>query len=116
MASMVTISDNKLVRMIGPDTPLRLKDAVAIAFPAGGMTVAGLRKEILRGRLQAEKIANKVFVTLAGIERMRELCRMVTAPSDKPAEISHDRKRLGQPSSAEILRDRLQLVGKKDAA
>lgn len=28
-----------------PDTPLRLRDAVRLAFPNGGMTVAGLRRE-----------------------------------------------------------------------
>ena len=30
---------------ITPNTPLRLADAVKIAFPMGGMTVAGLRRE-----------------------------------------------------------------------
>jgi hypothetical protein len=38
---------------ISEDAPLRLKDAVKIAFPAGGMTVSGLRGEINRGRLEA---------------------------------------------------------------
>ena len=38
--------------IIGPDTPLRLEDAVRRAFPAGGITVAGLRKEAARGRLK----------------------------------------------------------------
>ena len=28
------------------DTPLRLRDAVKIAFPFGGMTVSGLRREV----------------------------------------------------------------------
>jgi hypothetical protein len=57
------------------DTPLRLADAVKIAFPLGGMTVAGLRRERDRNRLVIEKIAGKEFTTLAHIERMRELCR-----------------------------------------
>src|SRR5450631_3180137 len=57
------------------DTPLRLADAVKIAFPMGGMTVAGLRRERDRKRLIIEKIAGKEFTTLAHIERMRELCR-----------------------------------------
>ena len=30
---------------IDPDTPLRLKTAVEVAFPLGGMTVSGLRRE-----------------------------------------------------------------------
>jgi hypothetical protein len=58
-----------------PDTPLRLSDAVRIAFPLGGMTVSGLRSEAARGRLVIEKIANKQFVTLRAIEMMWELCR-----------------------------------------
>jgi hypothetical protein len=57
------------------DTPLRLADAVGLAFPAGGMSVSGLRREARRGRLVIETIANKQFVTLRAIERMRGLCR-----------------------------------------
>ena len=41
------------------DTPLRLRDAVKIAFPLGGMTVSGLRREIKRERLTVEIIAGK---------------------------------------------------------
>jgi hypothetical protein len=63
------------VSLIGPDTPLRLEDAVRIAFPAGGMTLSGLRKEVARGTLQVELIAGKHFTTLDDIKRMRELCR-----------------------------------------
>src|SRR6185436_15170530 len=57
---------------ITPHTPLRLADAVKIAFPMGGMTVAGLRRERDRNRLVIEKIAGKDFTTLAHIERMRQ--------------------------------------------
>jgi hypothetical protein len=60
---------------IGPNTPLLLKDAVSIAFPAGGMTVSGLRKERDRGRLCVEKIAGREFTTLGNIEQMRKQCR-----------------------------------------
>src|SRR6516164_7905259 len=60
---------------IGPDTPLRLKKAAEIAFPAGGMTASGLRQEAKRGRLVIERIANKDFTTLRHIEEMREQCR-----------------------------------------
>lgn len=56
--------------------PMRLADAVARAFPYGGMTEAGLRCEMKRGRLEYELIAGKHFVTLAGINKMRELCRV----------------------------------------
>ena len=83
---------------ITPNTPLRLADAVKIAFPMGGMTVAGLRRERDRDRLVIEKIAGKEFTTLAHIERMRELCRerskgarlQLKAPRrDKSGKITH---------------------------
>jgi len=64
---------------IPDDAPLRLKDAVKIAFPAGGMTVSGLRREHANGRLEIESIAGKQFVTLRAIREMRERCR-VAAP------------------------------------
>src|SRR5947207_5267283 len=60
---------------VGPDTPLRLSEALKLAFPNGGMTVSGLRRERDRGRLAVERIAGKEFTTLADIERMRALCR-----------------------------------------
>lgn len=61
---------------ISRDAPLKLDVALKLAFPAGGITVKGLRKEIERGRLEVELIANKHFTTLAAIERMRELCKV----------------------------------------
>jgi hypothetical protein len=72
---------------IGPDTPLRLREAAAIAFPvdAAGkptMTAAGLRREAQRGRLVIERIAGKDFVTLAAIEQMRKLCRVQAKAPD----------------------------------
>src|SRR3954454_7997587 len=56
---------------VGPNVPLRLADAVKIAFPMGGMTVSGLRKEIRRNRLTVEVMAGKQFTTLAAIEERR---------------------------------------------
>jgi hypothetical protein len=65
-----------LMSKYAPDTPLRLDVAVREAFPAGGMTVSGLRKEIAKGHLEVELIAGKQFTTLLAIARMRELCRV----------------------------------------
>jgi hypothetical protein len=62
---------------ITPDTPLRLGVAAAIAFPDGSMTASGLRREGARGRLVVERIAGKDYTTLAHIERMRNLCRLL---------------------------------------
>ncbi len=58
------------------DAPLRLADAIEIAFPRGGITVSGLRKEAAKGRLIIERIAGKDFVTLAAINAMRAECRI----------------------------------------
>lgn len=72
-----------------PDTPLWLHVAVKEAFPAGGMTVSGLREEIAKGRLEVEVIAGKHFVTLTAIARMRELCRApkkIPAPTLRPEQ------------------------------
>lgn len=68
--------------MTTPDrnAPLRLQDAIATAFPLGGMTVSGLRREAARGRLAIERIAGKDFTTLQAIDEMRELCRVPAAP------------------------------------
>jgi hypothetical protein len=70
---------------IGPDAPLRLYVAARIAYPDGSMTASGLRREIRSGRLECERTAGKQYVTLAGIERMREKCRV---EPKAPASIS----------------------------
>ncbi|PIO99653.1 excisionase [Pleomorphomonas carboxyditropha] len=61
---------------ISDDTPLRLADAVEIAFPMGGMTVSGLRSERDAGRLVVRRIAGKDFTTLADIRSMMDKCRV----------------------------------------
>lgn len=58
------------------NTPLRLKDALALAFPRGGMSVSGLRREAFNGRLVMMRIAGKDFTTLAEIEDMKSRCRV----------------------------------------
>jgi|APCry1669189567_1035234.scaffolds.fasta_scaffold147298_2 hypothetical protein len=66
------------------DTPLRLKDAATRAFPNGGMTPSGLRREAERGNLVIERIANKDYVTMKAIAEMRQRCRLKSKPN--PAE------------------------------
>lgn len=58
------------------NTPLCLADAIPLAFPGGGMTVSGLRKEAKRGNLTLERIAARDFVTLRAIREMRERCQI----------------------------------------
>ena len=67
---------------VGPDTPLRLSVAAALAFPDGSLKASGLRREASRGRLVIERIAGKYFTTMANINRMRELCRVEQKASD----------------------------------
>src|SRR6516225_11234109 len=75
MAGLIVARE--LAEMIfGHDTPLRLETAAAIAFPDGGMTANGLRRESKRGRLVIERVAGKDFTTLNHIKRMRELCHV----------------------------------------
>src|SRR5258708_24854995 len=73
---------------IKPDAPLRLHVALKIAFPHGGMTLSGLRRELKRRRL-IETIARKDFTTLSAIEEMRKLCR---ADQADPGSGSNPRK------------------------
>src|SRR5467141_1275976 len=73
---------------IKPNTPLRLRDALKIAFPHGGMTLSGLRRELKRKGL-IEKMARKDFTSLEAIEKMRELCR---ADQADPGSGSNPRK------------------------
>ena len=61
---------------VGLDTPLRLDLAARVAFPGGGMTASGLRREAARGHLTIERIAGKDFTTLGAIAAMREKCRV----------------------------------------
>jgi hypothetical protein len=61
---------------IGPETPLRLDVAAALAYPDGSMTASGLRREARRGRLVIERTAGKDYTTLGHINRMREQCRL----------------------------------------
>lgn len=68
------------------DAPLRLADAVEIAFPFGGMTVSGPRKERDKGRLVVEIIAGKEFVTLRAIGEMRKQCRVERSPRDSGSD------------------------------
>jgi hypothetical protein len=112
MAQMPTLSPNGMVSIVTADTPLRLEDAIKYGFPAGGMTVSGLRKEIERGRLAAYKIANKHFTTLADIEEMKTKCRVQakdhTSGSDLPVARTANSSRV-RSGSSKMPDDKLRL-------
>jgi hypothetical protein len=81
---------------VSEDAPLRLAVAARLAFPGGGMSAAGLRKEAVRGRLVIERIAGKDYVTLAAIQKMRELCRIHRkAPDCGSGQPEEEKNRLG---------------------
>jgi hypothetical protein len=68
------------------ETPLRLKVAAERAFPGGGMTDSGLRREAARGRLVIERIAGKDYTTMRSIADMRGLCRVEAASPRSTSE------------------------------
>jgi hypothetical protein len=80
-------------QLVDPNTPLRLHDAVKLAFSAGGMIVSGLRRKIARGRLAHEMIAGKQFTTLTNIAEMRKFAQDPAQRRDAggglPVEHSH---------------------------
>jgi hypothetical protein len=67
------------------NTPLRLEAAAKIAFPDGSMSAASLRRLIATGRLEAERISGRLYVTLADIKEMRKLCRAKTKGHASPS-------------------------------
>src|SRR5688572_27888425 len=81
------------------DMPIRLRDAAALAFPPGSMTISGLRREAARGNLTIERIAGKDFTTLGHINRMRELCRV---EAKVPISGSAEKGGTDQGSSSEM--------------
>jgi hypothetical protein len=76
---------------ITPTTPLRLDIAARLAFPDSSMDVSGLRGEINKGNLGAEKIAGKLYVTLAGIAEMRQRCAVSKAEALPPGSQGKNR-------------------------
>src|SRR6202011_4414167 len=67
---------------VTPTTPLRLDVAAQLAFPDGSITASALRRMAASGRLDHEKIAGKIYVTLNSIERMRNRCRVQAKDPD----------------------------------
>jgi len=85
------------------DATMRLADAVAVAFPHGGMTVSGLRTEARAGRLAIERIAGKDYTTIRAIRDMRAACRVqrvLDSGLDQPGQ-SAAKKPCGLSETAE---------------
>src|SRR6516164_6815405 len=95
------MNSSQLPKDIGPDTPLRLDLAARVAFPGGGMTASGLRREAARGHLTIERIAGKLFTTLGAIAIMRERCRVQLHQPDCGSENAA----MGQTSGSSSMPD-----------
>ena len=85
---------------IGSNVPLRLADALAIAFPMGGMTVAGLRRERDKGNLVVIRIAGKEFVTLAAIDA----CRLAGDIAPRAAQLAAATPKLRAKGAGEVIK------------
>ena len=88
------MAKGEALAIVDKDAPLRLSVAAEIAYPHGGMTASGLRREAARGRLEIERVAGRDYTTLRAIEEMRRLCRV---QQKAPASIS-DAERGAIPS------------------
>ena len=96
------------------DIPLRLAMAAKLAFPGGGMTASGLRRERDRQRLVTEIIAGKEYTTLRNIQQMRVKCR--AQPKDQDcgsnlrSETSRENSSGAKPGPLEMERKRSALA------
>jgi hypothetical protein len=60
---------------ITDDTPLLLDVAARVAFPDGSVSGLALRNAAGRDELEYERIAGRLYTTLAAIREMRAACR-----------------------------------------
>lgn len=66
------------------DEPMTLKEAVAVFYPHGPLTVSSLRTEIASGRLATAKVAGRYYVTPANLKALFEP-RTLTCPESQKA-------------------------------
>ena len=83
---------------VTPTTPLRLEVAAQLAFPDGSITASALRRMVAAGKLDAELIAGKYYVTLVAIGEMRNRSRV--SAGDRDLNSSNTRTACPNGSSA----------------
>jgi hypothetical protein len=83
-----------------PTTPLRLEVAAQLAFPDGSITASALRRMAATGKLDHEKIAGKIYVTLASIEEMRKRCRVQAGDPDLNSNTTRTDRQNGSSATA----------------
>jgi len=87
---------------VTPTTPLRLDVAARLAFPDGSIKASALRRMAASGKLDHEKIAGKLYTTLANIEEMRCSCRVhAKAPDFGSGPVETTERRSGLSSTEE---------------
>lgn len=65
------------------DEPMTLKEAVAVFYPHGPLTVSSLRTEIANGRLATAKVAGRYYVTPANLKALFEPHTLTCPESQK---------------------------------
>lgn len=74
------------------DEPVMLREAVALFFPEGPLTITSFRAAIRRGELGFVKVAGKMFTTPDAVREMtRPFLQTQTAPATAPS--------IGQPNA-----------------
>lgn len=66
------------------DEPMTLKEAVAVFYPQGPLTVSSLRTEITNGRLPTAMVAGRYYVTPANLKALFQP-RILSCPESQKA-------------------------------
>jgi hypothetical protein len=77
----------RIPEAVTPTTPLRLEIACQLAFPDSSVSASALRRMVVTGKVEAEFIAGKYYVTLAAIEEMRKQCRVKAKDPASPSTV-----------------------------
>lgn len=83
------------------DASIPLAEAVRLFFPFGGVSVASLRTEARKGRLELHQIAGKDFVTPAAIREMKEQCRVLASRPASKSETADGSSETDRHTSAQ---------------
>jgi len=70
------------------DEALTLREAVALFFPDGPLTISSLRREAAVGRLATARVAGKDFVTPQALKDLFKPCRAEKTPARNPEGVA----------------------------
>lgn len=80
--------------MSDEDTPIPVDKAVSVLLPYGGMTADTLLRAIRKGRLKAERLGRRYYITKRAFDAWRGTCQ--TALKDLDSDSA--REKVGPPS------------------